>query len=709
MSQKKGHIGYCMGNRDVVKACKDKSQEDLRDRLHKIGGGQVQSISGMQSYQEKIQRELRFEDDIELNLVPQTFLLSPWIHSRPFSPLKPTSSSSTTSIFSPSRNAWALSTSATVSHNNLHCLHVQCHLPTFVLWSSAARNDSIKLEEHFNNQRFSPINCYSVQNVAQGSYQHPWHTRIGNLNIFDARDFGCTAALDAEHYLQEIGALEGPVSSFSCPCYPYLFYFPRIMEVNPSPVTPPAETQPSVQISVEHPNLATSILYGVSSLPVSNNPAMIRQKYSSIIRHSSLSKTYVAPKYKPTSDIPKGRSWILCEACLVVCVMLWLIDQKCKNNTYHMQRLQVRFSFSWMKKTLLTDQEPLIGVTAFHESFSRIKTGTPCFRLACKLKLLKGDKEMEQRGRYQMEMKILGALVFNLIGEWVKEWLERAVEEEEARDSCLELSRSRFINRNNFKQRCSLGFREPELFENIVAGWRPRAINTAKKIVNEETVVYLYFLVYTKYRTEVACQFLDKSQRDVWKKKFLKIKKTLGADLPDGLSCAVSSINMDKLPKRLRGKGTEVDVLFSTDAKEGNIDSVEQAWLPLQLKYWNQGDRKYIKLKRTSFDTSRRGTAIADRGVERSVVVVGDTSSIAPRPISLGGMSGGYELQDKPIEVPSGLLNSSSVEGEAGKLKFEIAKWKSSEEVIVEEGEAGKLKFEIAKWKSSEEVIVEVH
>ncbi|XP_027774047.1 uncharacterized protein LOC114077882 [Solanum pennellii] len=92
--------------------------------------------------------------------------------------------------------------------------------------------------------------------------EHPWHTRIGNLNIFDARDFGCTAALDAEHYLQEIGALEG-------------FYFPRIMEVNPSPVTPPAETLPSVQISVEHPNLATSIQYGVSSLPVSSHFCII--------------------------------------------------------------------------------------------------------------------------------------------------------------------------------------------------------------------------------------------------------------------------------------------------------------------------------------------------------------------------------------------------------------------------------------------------
>uniref|UniRef100_A0A3Q7EQD6 Uncharacterized protein n=1 Tax=Solanum lycopersicum TaxID=4081 RepID=A0A3Q7EQD6_SOLLC len=67
-----------------------------------------------------------------------------------------------------------------------------------------------------------------------------------------------------------------------------------------------------------------------------------------------------------------------------------------------------------------------------------------------------------------------------------------------------------------------------------------------------------------------------------------------------------------------------------------------------------------------------RGTAIADRGVERSVVVVGDTSSIAPRPISLGGMSGGKAVA------------KICMEGEAGKLKFEIAKWKSSEEVIVE-------------------------
>ncbi|WMV12476.1 hypothetical protein MTR67_005861 [Solanum verrucosum] len=33
--------------------------------------------------------------------------------------------------------------------------------------------------------------------------------------------------------------------------------------------------------------------------------------------------------------------------------------------------------------------------------------------------------------------KFWGALVFNLIGEGVREWLERAVEEEEVRDSCL--------------------------------------------------------------------------------------------------------------------------------------------------------------------------------------------------------------------------------------------------------------------------------
>ncbi|XP_015165055.1 nuclear pore complex protein NUP98B-like isoform X1 [Solanum tuberosum] len=139
----------------------------------------------------------------------------------------------------------------------------------------------------------------------------------------------CMAALDAENYLQEIGAQEGSyfpriMEVNPSPIMPPAF--PRIMEVNPSPITPPAETQPSVQISVEHLNLATSIQYGISSLPVSNNPTTIRRKSSLIIRHSSLSQHMLPPKYKPTSDIPKVKSWILCETCLVVCGMLWLMD-----------------------------------------------------------------------------------------------------------------------------------------------------------------------------------------------------------------------------------------------------------------------------------------------------------------------------------------------------------------------------------------------
>uniref|UniRef100_A0A0V0I415 Putative ovule protein n=1 Tax=Solanum chacoense TaxID=4108 RepID=A0A0V0I415_SOLCH len=87
-------------------------------------------------------------------------------------------------------------------------------------------------------------------------------------------------------------------------------YLPRIMEVKPSPIMPPAETQPSVQpsvqISVEHPYLETSIQYGISSLPVSNNPAPVRRRSSLIIRHSSLSHHRLPPQeYKPTSDKPK--------------------------------------------------------------------------------------------------------------------------------------------------------------------------------------------------------------------------------------------------------------------------------------------------------------------------------------------------------------------------------------------------------------------
>lgn len=41
---------------------------------------------------------------------------------------------------------------------------------------------------------------------------------------------------------------------------------------------------------------------------------------------------------------------------------------------------------------------------------------------------------------------------------------------------------------------------------------------------------------------------------------------------------------MDKLSKRLRGKGTE-EVLFATDAKEGNVDST--TWKKREMK-WNQ-------------------------------------------------------------------------------------------------------------------------
>ncbi|KAG5625500.1 hypothetical protein H5410_010718, partial [Solanum commersonii] len=44
---------------------------------------------------------------------------SPWIHSSPFAPFKPASSSSTTSTFSPLRNSWPLSTSAPLSPHSV--------------------------------------------------------------------------------------------------------------------------------------------------------------------------------------------------------------------------------------------------------------------------------------------------------------------------------------------------------------------------------------------------------------------------------------------------------------------------------------------------------------------------------------------------------------------------------------------------------------
>ncbi|KAH0766990.1 hypothetical protein KY285_002861 [Solanum tuberosum] len=59
------------------------------------------------------------------------------------------------------------------------------------------------------------------------------------------------------------------------------------------------------RISVEHLSLETSILFGISSSPVSNNPGPVRRRSSLIIRHSSLSQHMLRTKYKPTSDKSK--------------------------------------------------------------------------------------------------------------------------------------------------------------------------------------------------------------------------------------------------------------------------------------------------------------------------------------------------------------------------------------------------------------------
>uniref|UniRef100_A0A3Q7ERZ0 Uncharacterized protein n=1 Tax=Solanum lycopersicum TaxID=4081 RepID=A0A3Q7ERZ0_SOLLC len=106
----------------------------------------------------------------------------------------------------------------------------------------------------------------------------------------------------------------------------------------------------------------------------------------------------------------------------------------------------------------------------------------------------------------------------------------------------------------------------------------------------------------------------------------------------------------------------------------------------------------------TSIEKETVSSANADRDVERSVVVVGVTSSIAPRPISLGGIvtgssssdiisksalhflitltlkkgfDSGYRLQDKPLEVPSGNLNS-----------FLVVNWKA--ELLIKDSGGGR-------------------
>ncbi|KAK4712185.1 hypothetical protein R3W88_006698 [Solanum pinnatisectum] len=245
---------------------------------------------------------------------------SPWNNSNQFVPLKPASSSSTASTFSPLRNPLSLSTSAPLSPCSVS--------PSTYPWLAKPSGPDFDQKNSFSptpvlttrgaSQSTLCLNCLKqsqptpagLSNVSSTPFAANQNTPLffGPLQPEMTPKLGATLpTTNASHpttgaSCSEIGQGVGQQPSMNG----QQSYFPIIMEVKPSPNMPPAETQPSVQISVEHPYLETSIQYGISSLPVSNNPAPVRRRSSLIIRHSSLSHHRLPPqKYKPTSDKPK--------------------------------------------------------------------------------------------------------------------------------------------------------------------------------------------------------------------------------------------------------------------------------------------------------------------------------------------------------------------------------------------------------------------
>ncbi|PHT56890.1 hypothetical protein CQW23_05376 [Capsicum baccatum] len=244
-------------------------------------------------------------------------LTNPW----PFPPLNPTSSSSTFSTSSALRNPWALSTSSTTSLTQSP--------PRAGLVAPSTTSTFSPLTNPWPFPPLNPASSSSTTSLTQSPLcadlvtpsttstfsplPNPWPFAPLKPSGHDS---------DQKSSFSPIPVLatgSAPQSSLCLNCLKQLQPTPPgLCNVSSSlsiglensrtssPIMPPAETQPSVQITVEHPNLTTSIQYGISSLPVSNNPAPVRRKSSLIIRHSSLGQHRLPPqKYNPASDKPK--------------------------------------------------------------------------------------------------------------------------------------------------------------------------------------------------------------------------------------------------------------------------------------------------------------------------------------------------------------------------------------------------------------------
>nr|XP_016498283.1 PREDICTED: nuclear pore complex protein NUP98A-like [Nicotiana tabacum] len=246
---------------------------------------------------------------------------SPWTNSSPFASLKAASTSSTTSIFSPSSNPWALSTSSALSSP------LSTASPCLVSPSRA---------HHFDqNRSFSTFNLPTLPSVsppsllptpvsttapAQSSWQlQPTLPSLFNVPSTPSSLFPTFVPLAPSQITPEKTPNSEATISPAISSQPLTengqgvghpginvqqSYSPSITGLQPSMV--PSETKPEVQVFAGRPDSATSVQYGISSLPVSDKTALVRRRSSLIIRHSSLSRHRLPPqKYNPASDKPK--------------------------------------------------------------------------------------------------------------------------------------------------------------------------------------------------------------------------------------------------------------------------------------------------------------------------------------------------------------------------------------------------------------------
>ncbi|TMW84709.1 hypothetical protein EJD97_024559 [Solanum chilense] len=206
---------------------------------------------------------------------------SPWTHSSPFAPFNPASSSSTTSTLSTLRNPWSLSTSTPLSP----CSVSPSSYPLLAIPSGP----DFDQKNYFPPTPVlttggAPLSTFCLNCLKQSQPTPPGLSNVSSAPLATSQNTPLFSVPLQPEMTPKVGKTL-PTTKVSRPSTGASFseigqgfgqqpsvngqqsYFPRIMEVKPSPIMPPAETQPSVQISVEHPFLETSIRYGISSLP----------------------------------------------------------------------------------------------------------------------------------------------------------------------------------------------------------------------------------------------------------------------------------------------------------------------------------------------------------------------------------------------------------------------------------------------------------